>query len=135
MDSTLQVSSCTMAAMTAFRMVLISMFLALLGYTAVVNSQHGPGRLGAFIGNMQLMDWSGQFNLDVLLMLMLSALLMMWRHQFSGPGVMLGLAALSKGPLYQQENYGIGFCRIGLPKQSDNASVTLELNDAAVPLG
>lgn len=86
--------------MTAFRTLLISMVLALLGYTAVVISQHGLGLLAVFIGNLQQLDWSGQFNLDFSFMLMISALWVMWRHQFSGLGVLLGLAALVGGVLF-----------------------------------
>jgi hypothetical protein len=86
--------------MTAFRTLLISMFLALLGYTAVVIGQQGFGLLAVFIGNLQQLNWSGQFNLDFSFMLMISALWVMWRHQFSGVGVMLGLAALVGGVLF-----------------------------------
>lgn len=86
--------------MTAFRTLLISMFLALLGYTAVVISQQGFGLLAVFIGNLLQLNWSGQFNLDFSFMLMISALWVMWRHQFSGVGVMLGLAALVGGVLF-----------------------------------
>jgi len=86
--------------MTAFRMLLISMFLALLGCTAVVISQQGLGLVAVFISNLQQLDWSGQFNLDFSFMLMISALWVMWRHQFSGVGVMLGLAALVGGVLF-----------------------------------
>ncbi|MCP9845862.1 hypothetical protein KBY86_02985 [Synechococcus sp. Lug-A] len=76
------------------------MFLALLGYTAVVISQQGFGLLAVFIGNLQQLKWSGQFNLDFSFMLMISALWVMWRHQFSGVGVMLGLAAFVGGVLF-----------------------------------
>lgn len=86
--------------MTAFRALLISMFLALLGYTAVVVAGHGLGLLAVFFGNMQQMDWSGQFNLDFTLMLMLSCLWVMWRHQFTGVGLMLGVGALLGGVLF-----------------------------------
>lgn len=86
--------------MTAFRTLLISMFLALLGYTAVVISQQGFGLLAVFIGNLQQLNWSGQFNLDFSFMLMISALWVMWRHRFSGVGVMLGLVALVGGVLF-----------------------------------
>ncbi len=86
--------------MTAFRTLLISTFLALLGYTAVVIGQQGLGLVAVFIGNLQQLNWSGQFNLDFSFMLMISALWVMWRHQFSGVGVMLGLAALVGGVLF-----------------------------------
>jgi hypothetical protein len=100
MVATLQISSHTTSAMTAFRTLLISMCLALLGYTAVVISQQGLGLLAVFISNLQQLDWSGQFNLDFSFMLMLSALWVMWRHQFSGVGVLLGLTALVGGILF-----------------------------------
>ncbi len=86
--------------MPAFRALLISMCLALLGYTAVVVAGHGLGLLAVFFSNMQQMDWSGQFNLDFALMLMLSSLWVMWRHQFTGAGLVLGLGALLGGVLF-----------------------------------
>lgn len=90
----------TIADMPAFRALLISMDLAPVGYTAVVIAGRGLGLLAVFIGNMQQMDWSGQFNLDFALMLMLSSLWVMWRHHFTSVGLVLGIGALLGGVLF-----------------------------------
>ena len=69
--------------MAAFRALLLVMLIALAGYTAVVISNHGWGLLPVFFGDMATMGWPGQFNLDFLFMLTLSAIWVAWRHEFS----------------------------------------------------
>jgi hypothetical protein len=83
--------------MRAFRTFLAALWLALLGYTAIVIANHGMGLLPIFFGDIVVMDWPGQFNLDFLFMLLLSALWVSWRHGFSGAGLGLGLLALFGG--------------------------------------
>jgi hypothetical protein len=84
----------------AFRTFLVMLWLVLVGYTAVVVSSHGWGLLGVFFGDMFAMGWPGQFNLDFMMMLMLSSLWVAWRHRFSGLGVFLGVVALFGGALF-----------------------------------
>lgn len=79
--------------MTAFRVLLIVMWAVIFGYTAIVVAHHGMGLLPVFFGDMAAMGWPGQFNLDFMCMLALSALWVAWRHRFSGGG--LGLAVLA----------------------------------------
>lgn len=86
--------------MTAFRAFLILVWAIVIGYTAVVISHHGFGLLGVFFGDMKTMAWPGQFNLDFTFMLMFSSLWVVWRHQFSFAGFMLGLLALFFGSLF-----------------------------------
>lgn len=86
--------------MLAFRAFLVVLWLVLVGYTAVVIGNHGWGLLGVFFGDMLAMGWPGQFNLDFMMMLMLSALWVAWRHRFSGVGLLLGAAALFGGALF-----------------------------------
>jgi hypothetical protein len=83
--------------MTIFQMFLATLWLTLTGYTAVVISNHGLGLLPIFFGDMATMAWPGQFNLDFMFMLLLSALWVSWRHRFSVGGLGLALLALFGG--------------------------------------
>jgi hypothetical protein len=86
--------------MTAFRSLLILMLVVLTGYTAVVIANHGWGLLPVFFGNIGSFTWPGQFNLDFLFMLTLSATWVAWRHRFSASGLVLGALALFGGALF-----------------------------------
>ena len=86
--------------MAAFRALLLAMLLVLAGYTAVVISNHGWNLLSVFFGNMTTMAWPGQFNLDFLFMLTLSAIWVAWRHKFSKCGIALGALAFFGGALF-----------------------------------
>jgi hypothetical protein len=85
---------------TAFRVLLIAMCAILVGYTGVVIANHGMGLINVFFGDMATMGWPGQFNLDFMFMLTLSALWVAWRHQFSIVGLLLGLLAFFGGSLF-----------------------------------
>jgi hypothetical protein len=87
-------------SLNAFRVLLISLWLALAGYTAVVVANHGVGFLKVFFGDMMTMGWPGQFNLDFMFLLLLSALWVAWRHRFSGAGLLLGVLAMFGGSLF-----------------------------------
>jgi len=86
--------------MTAFRAFLILVWVIIVGYTAIVISNHGLGLLGIFFGAMKTMAWPGQFNLDFTFMLMFSSIWVAWRHHFSVRGFLLGLLALFFGSMY-----------------------------------
>ena len=83
--------------MTAFRIFLATIFVVIAIYTAIVGVNHGYGLFAVFFGDMAAMGWPGQFNLDFMFMLALSALWVSWRHQFSGVGLLLGLLAFVGG--------------------------------------
>ncbi len=83
--------------MSFFRAFLIALWLIVIGYTAVVISNHGMGLLPIFFGDMAAMTWPGQFNLDFMFMLSLSALWVSWPHQFSVGGLALGSLAFFGG--------------------------------------
>jgi len=85
---------------TAFRALLVVLWVVLVGYTAIVIANHGMGLLNVFFGDMAAMGWPGQFNLDFLSLLTLSGLWVAWRHQFSGAGLALGVLALLGGGLF-----------------------------------
>jgi hypothetical protein len=83
--------------MTAFRALITLLWLGLAGYTAVVVSRHGIGLLPVFFGDIATLAWPGQFNLDFLCFLILSALWTAWRHAFSATGLLLAVPALFGG--------------------------------------
>ncbi len=86
--------------MTAFRTLLAAIFIFILTYTIVVAWNHGFGLLPIFFGDIANMTWPGQFNLDFLFFLILSALWLAWRHNFSPVGLALGLLGLLGGSLF-----------------------------------
>ena len=79
--------------MTVFRVYLAAVWVAILGYTALVVINHGPNLLPIFFGDMMQMAWPGQFNFDFMFMLSLSAIWVAWRHHFSISGLALGFLA------------------------------------------
>jgi hypothetical protein len=83
--------------MLPFRLLLSLMLLAVVAYTGIVIAHHGIGFLPVFLGDIAEMGWPGQFNLDFLCMLVLSALWVAWRHRFSAGGLALGALALVAG--------------------------------------
>jgi len=86
--------------LTAFRTLLILVWVVLAGYTAIVIANHGIGLLKVFFGDMAAMGWPGQFNLDFMFLLLLSALWVAWRHRFSNAGLLLGVLAIFGGSLF-----------------------------------
>ena len=86
--------------MTAFRALLIVLWVIIAGYTANVAANHGMSLLPVFFGAMATMGWPGQFNLDFMCMLTLSGLWVAWRHHFSGSGIALGLLAFFGGAFF-----------------------------------
>jgi len=86
--------------MRAFRTLLALIWLVIAGYTAVVMARHGANLLPVFFGDIARLTWPGQFNLDFLCMLLLSGLWVSWRHQFSAPGLALGLLAVFGGAFF-----------------------------------
>jgi len=85
---------------TAFRALLVVLWVALVGYTAIVIANHGMGLLNVFFSDLAAMGWPGQFNLDFMSLLTLSGLWVAWRHQFSGAGLALGGLAFFGGGLF-----------------------------------
>jgi hypothetical protein len=83
--------------MTAFRVLLVAMFLSISVYTAIVVAEHGLNLFPVFFGDMLKLGWPGQFNLDFTCMLALSGLWTAWRNEFSGAGLALGVLAFFFG--------------------------------------
>lgn len=86
--------------MNAFRVLLAVIFLAISVYTVIVIAEHGVGLLAVFFGDMAAMGWAGQFNLDFLCFLVLSALWLSWRHHFTLTGLAFGVAGFFGGALF-----------------------------------
>lgn len=86
--------------MTAFRLWLIMMIVALSAYTLIVIANHGMGLVPIFFGDMAKMEWPGQFNADFMGFLTLSALWLAWRHHFTPTGLVLGLFGLFGGIMF-----------------------------------
>ncbi|HRD97871.1 MAG TPA: hypothetical protein PLA97_15890 [Rubrivivax sp.] len=83
--------------MLPLRLFLCLMLVAIVAYTGVVMSHHGIDFLPVFFGDMARMNWAGQFNLDFLGLLLLSALWVAWRQRFSAGGIALAMLALFGG--------------------------------------
>lgn len=83
--------------MPAFRLFLAAVIVIIAVYTFFVIAEHGWGLLPIFFGDIAAMTWPGQFNLDFLGFLLLSGLWISWRHEFSGAGIALGIAAIFGG--------------------------------------
>ena len=83
--------------MLPLRLILSLMLVAVVAYTGVVIARHGPDLFPVFFGDIARMGWAGQFNLDFMCMLALSALWVAWRHRFSAAGLALALLAFIGG--------------------------------------
>lgn len=83
--------------MTGFRLFLLGMLAIIAAYTGLVIADHGWNLLPEFFGAIARMDWQGQFNLDFMGMLALSAMWTMWRNHFSPAGLGLGVLAFFLG--------------------------------------
>ena len=80
--------------MTTFRLLLALLLVVFAAYTAAVVANHGIGFLQVFFGDLAAMAWPGQINLDFLIYVLLAALWIAWRHEFTGGGIALGVLAL-----------------------------------------
>ena len=86
--------------MVAFRTLLLTLWLLLVVYTAAVIARHSLNFLPVFFGDIGTAAWPGQFNLDFLCLLILSALWTAWRNRFSTSGLLLAVAALLGGAAF-----------------------------------
>ena len=83
--------------MTLFRIFLVAALGVITVYTAVVIANPGMTLFPAFFGDMARMGWAGQFNLDFMFMLALSAIWTAWRNGFSPAGLGLAVVAFFGG--------------------------------------
>ncbi|MDJ0787985.1 MAG: hypothetical protein QNK05_14345 [Myxococcota bacterium] len=83
--------------MTGFRILLSVLLAVVVVYTGIVIVNHGMGLIPIFFGAMAEMTWQGQFNLDFMGFLVLSATWLAWRNHFSPAGLALGVGGLFLG--------------------------------------
>ena len=83
--------------MWVFMVILVAFFVCLAIYTIQVITNHGLGLFSVFFGDMAKLGWAGQLNADFMAMLGLSAAWVVWRNQFSLPGIILGVIAFFVG--------------------------------------
>jgi hypothetical protein len=89
-----------MANTNVFKTLLLVQTIGLLSYTFIAFQTEGASLLSVFLTNIKSLTWTGQFNLDFMFMLTLSALWTAWRHSFSGIGIVLSCIALFGGSLF-----------------------------------
>jgi hypothetical protein len=77
--------------MMQFRVLLVTIFIAIAAYPLIVVANHGLGLFPVFFGDIADMGWPGQFNLDFLGFLTLSAFWLAWRNDFTPAGLALGV--------------------------------------------
>ena len=86
--------------MTAFRLYLAALLAVLVAYTLAVMATHGANLLPVFFGDIARLAWPGQFNLDFMMMLSLSALWTAWRGGFTPSALGLAILAFLGGALF-----------------------------------
>ena len=76
----------------------LGLILVVVGiYTVLTISRQGINLFPYFFGDIARVQWPGQFNLDFLFMLRLSALWTAWRNGFTPSGCALGVLAFFLG--------------------------------------
>lgn len=83
-----------------FKILLVILTLATLIYTYFTMQIDGVDFLSATIDHLKSMRWEGQFTLDFLTYLILSALWVMWRGMFTIQSIILGIIASIFGILF-----------------------------------
>jgi hypothetical protein len=86
--------------MLIFRLLLITIFVMLVGFTALVIARHGLDFLPIFFGDIAAVGWPGQFNADFMSLLTLSAVWTAWRGQFSVTALALAFLAFNLGGVF-----------------------------------
>lgn len=86
--------------MTLFRIFLAAILLILVVYTLQVGVAHGWNLVPPFFAEIQAMSWQGQFNLDFMGFLLMSALWCAWRNDFSLAGFGLAILGATGGIIF-----------------------------------
>jgi hypothetical protein len=86
--------------MLALRTVLVAHLAWLTAYTLIVIANHGLNLFPVWFGDWAAMGWAGQFDLDFMGFLMLSALWTAWRNAFSPLGLALAVVAFFGGMMF-----------------------------------
>lgn len=83
-----------------FRLLMIAMIANILIYTGFVGFENGWNLVPIFFRDIAAMTWPGQFNVDFMSFLLLSATWTLWRNNFSGLGLALAPFALFGGIMF-----------------------------------
>lgn len=83
--------------MRALSVLFFVLWAVLVVYTIAVVGKWSVNLFPYFFGDIAKMGWPGQFNLDFMMMLFLSALWTGWRNQFDGLGIILAVVAFFGG--------------------------------------
>lgn len=86
--------------MTALRTLSATFLGLIVVYTIIAISNDGFDLITPYLSDIFALNWSGQFNLDFAMYLVMSALWIAWRHDFSGAGLMLAAVASVGGMLF-----------------------------------
>ena len=86
--------------MILFRLLLMTFLVVILVYTSIVGLNHGWNLMPIFFNDIAAMTWPGQFNLDFMTFLALSATWVAWRNGFSVAGFALAVLAFLGGMLF-----------------------------------
>lgn len=86
--------------MNLFRLLLGNMFLTVALCTGATVASYGWSLLPVFLGDVAKGAWPGQFDVDFMGMLTVSALWTVWRNRFSAMGVGLAVIAFFGGTLF-----------------------------------
>ena len=86
--------------MSCLRILVPALFLSIAAYTAIVVADHGINLVPAYFTDVFSLTWTGQFVADFTSYLVLSALWVAWRHEFSAAGIGLAALALVGGMLF-----------------------------------
>lgn len=86
--------------MKLLQILLGLIFVNMFVFTWIAIANDGWNLIPTVIENALAMGWSLQFNIDFASYLVLSALWVMWRHQFSFNGIVLGAVASVAGILF-----------------------------------
>ena len=86
--------------MLLFRLFLVTLLVSVSTYAVIVTLEYGGGWFGIFMGDLIAMNWPGQFNFDFMCVLAVIGLWVAWRHEFTLPGILLGLCGFLGGAFF-----------------------------------
>ena len=86
--------------MKLLKLIFVFQLIGITAYTLYVSVHEGWILVDVFFGDLVALNWSGQFNFDFLNYLILSAIWIAWRHQFSLSGLIFAVLASVLGILF-----------------------------------
>ncbi|WP_298514899.1 hypothetical protein [uncultured Kordia sp.] len=86
--------------MKLFRILVIVIAMAVYTYTIYTGLHNGWNLFSVFFEDILNVTWRGQFNIDFLSYLLLTALWTSWRQKFSSLGIVLGMLAFVGGIMF-----------------------------------